>query len=77
MENKEIEKRIDGFVDMRKTLWNAFFLLTAGLSSLILNLNNNIKLGLFIVGFIIWFIIIITISKINSELEVLYNKLKD
>jgi len=77
MVNIEIEKRIEGHIESRKTYWNGFFILTAGLSTLIFNLDNQIKLILLIFGIIIWLFLIIIIYNINSELEILYNKLKD
>jgi hypothetical protein len=75
MENKEIEKRIESCIELRKTFWNAFFLLTAGLSTLILNLNSVIKISLLGVGWVAWFLVILVIYEINVNLEALYDKL--
>jgi len=67
--SKEIEKTIEGIVEMRRTFWNAFFLVSAGIVSLVLNLNNYIKFGLLIVGLILLCIIIIIIYQLNIELS--------
>lgn len=73
----EIEKRIESHIESRKTYWNGLFLLTAGLATLTFNLDSLIKLILAILGILVWFIFVIIIYNINTELEILYNKLKD
>jgi len=77
MDKIEIEKRIEGHIESRKTYWTGLFLLTAGLTTLSFNIDSIIKIVVLILGALAWVFFILTIYNINTELEIFYKKLKE
>jgi len=69
MAKENIIQEINNCIELRKNLWTAFIILTGGLISLILNVDNFIKLILIIIGSIVWIALIYSVSLINKEIK--------
>jgi len=76
MNDLEIERRIDGHIESRKTYWTGLYLLSAGLATIFFNLDNVIKIVFLIIGIFLWLFLITIIYNINTDLEEFYKKLR-
>jgi len=84
MDKELIYKKIDNLVEIRKTLWTAFIVLTGGIFGLILNIMSPfkfnieflIKLFIIFIGFYSEYVLISIISDNSKDINNLFNKLE-
>ena len=76
MNDLEIERRIEGHIESKKTYWTGLYLLFAGLATIFFNLDNVIKIVFLIIGIFLWLFLITIIYNINTDLEEFYKKLR-
>ncbi|HBG49846.1 MAG TPA: hypothetical protein DDW90_10175 [Cyanobacteria bacterium UBA9971] len=77
MNDLEIEKRIEGHIESRKTYWTGLYLLSAGLATVSFSIDSLIKIVFFIIGIFLLLFLITIIYNINTDLEDFYKKLKE
>jgi len=75
MNEKQINKNIENYIDLRKILWTTTIVLTGGIVALLLNMDSLLKLGLIIVGVGLDTIFIRFIIDINKDIHKLIKKL--
>lgn len=75
MNEKQINKNIENYIELRKILWTTVIVLTGGIVALLLNMDSLLKLGLIIVGVGLDAIFIKFIIDINKDIHELIKKL--
>lgn len=75
MDRELINKKIDNYFEIRKSLWTAVIVLTGGITGLLLSISefsitipNIIKLLIIFFGGILDYLLIMGVSSLNSDI---------
>lgn len=74
MNEKQINKNIENYIEIRKSLWTTAIVLTGGIITILLNLDSLLKLGLVIAGVGLDIIFIRLIIETNKDIHKLIKK---
>ncbi|MDD3013441.1 MAG: hypothetical protein PHC34_07030 [Candidatus Gastranaerophilales bacterium] len=77
MEKVAINRKIDNYIEVRKNLWTSFIALTAGIATLLLNVDSIIKIILIILGGLGEVLLIQSISSTNQRIDNLITELEN
>jgi len=69
-----IKEKIKFYTETIKIFWTLFIVLTGGLVTLIFNLDNIFKFGLFTLGILFEYIVIMIIKDYNQKILKLLNE---
>ena len=75
MDRELINKKIDNYFEIRKSLWTAIIVLTGGITGLLLSISvfsitipNIIKLSVIFLGGVLDYLLIMGIASLNSDI---------
>lgn len=69
MDKIAVNRKIDNYIEIRKNLWTAFIALTAGIATLLLNVDSIIKTILIVLGSLGEVILIHSITSTNQRID--------
>ena len=75
MNEKQIIKKIENYIELRRILWTTAIVLTGGIITILLNLDSLLKVGLVIFGIGMDIIFISSIIEINQDIHKLIKKI--
>lgn len=73
MSKELIKEKIKFYTETIKIFWTLFIVLTGGLATLIFNLDNILKFGLFTLGLLFEYVVIMIIKDYNQKILKLLN----
>ena len=68
MSKELIKEKIKFYTETIKIFWTLFIVLTGGLATLIFNLDNILKFGLFTLGLLFEYVVIMIIKDYNQKI---------
>ena len=77
MNEKFLTEKIKFYTEIVKVLWAVIIVLTGGLSTIFINMDNPQKIILFVFGLCLECIFIILLIEANKEVNCMINKLEE
>ena len=71
-----VQKRIDYLRDIKNNIWTATIVSIGGTIALLFNLDNKLKIILFIIGILVSFILLYAYFRKDDEIELQFAKLE-
>jgi len=83
MDRELINKKIDNYFEIRRSLWTVLIVLNGGIAGLFLSIGNfslnlsiYIKLALLFIGGLLDYLFIKSITAINNDIAKLFNQIE-